>query len=591
MVRLKFVVFALVALAIAGLQLFAVSPTIGAPAESLALEAARNAALAARGEVVRQKQALIAFALEARTSAPVVEVLTRQASARTPSTPEERLEQLREPILASLPEEQRGEVLLWLVAEGAGAKATATEPAAAAEVAELDALATASSQALLHLLNDAPHLVATVPLRPAAGTLVMAVPLSSTVLAPVAPNAGRIGVALLADGKVIASSGPVAAGELESSLAKVKAGSGAVVARAHSGMLGPVALPVLAGAPAEQTAQRVGFRVDAGEGLEAAAVAELSNLQGALAGGQRTALTGLAGLLVLTLVWTLIMGTPRPAKDQDEAGDEDAAPLRASLSVLPLASKPEAGAAPAVGQAQEASSGGTTPTPDDFQFPPAGSPTQDDDAAQALAAGTGWTPPPSQSSQPSRSFTPAPAFTPAPQEAAPAAYGRAPAPETAATPVPQAAPSYGYPPPVASQKPLDPFGMVSQGSTHDSYYGEDNPDATRVAAVPKELLQASASSMPSSAASVVSRPLGVVPTVAAPAGDPDEEHFHAVFNDFVSTRASCGEPADGVTYEKFALKLRKNRDQLVQKYACRTVRFQVYVKDGKAALKATPVKD
>jgi hypothetical protein len=29
---------------------------------------------------------------------------------------------------------------------------------------------------------------------------------------------------------------------------------------------------------------------------------------------------------------------------------------------------------------------------------------------------------------------------------------------------------------------------------------------------------------------------------------------------------------------------------LVEKYSCRTVRFQVYVKDGKAALKATPVK-
>ena len=37
--------------------------------------------------------------------------------------------------------------------------------------------------------------------------------------------------------------------------------------------------------------------------------------------------------------------------------------------------------------------------------------------------------------------------------------------------------------------------------------------------------------------------------------------------------------------------LRKNKEQLVAKYNCRTVRFQVYVKDGKAALKATPVKD
>ncbi|HZA15077.1 MAG TPA: MXAN_5187 C-terminal domain-containing protein [Myxococcaceae bacterium] len=29
----------------------------------------------------------------------------------------------------------------------------------------------------------------------------------------------------------------------------------------------------------------------------------------------------------------------------------------------------------------------------------------------------------------------------------------------------------------------------------------------------------------------------------------------------------------------------------MSRYNCRTVRFQVYVKEGKAALKATPVKD
>jgi hypothetical protein len=46
-----------------------------------------------------------------------------------------------------------------------------------------------------------------------------------------------------------------------------------------------------------------------------------------------------------------------------------------------------------------------------------------------------------------------------------------------------------------------------------------------------------------------------------------------------------------MTYDKFAAKLRKNKEQLVAKDNCKTVRFQVYVKDGKAALKATPVKD
>ncbi len=55
-------------------------------------------------------------------------------------------------------------------------------------------------------------------------------------------------------------------------------------------------------------------------------------------------------------------------------------------------------------------------------------------------------------------------------------------------------------------------------------------------------------------------------------------------------RAAQGEAVEGVTWERFREKLRKNSELLVQKYACRTVRFQVYVKDGKAALKATPVR-
>jgi hypothetical protein len=72
---------------------------------------------------------------------------------------------------------------------------------------------------------------------------------------------------------------------------------------------------------------------------------------------------------------------------------------------------------------------------------------------------------------------------------------------------------------------------------------------------------------------------------------PDEAHFEDVFRSFLATRQQCGEPAEGLTYERFAQKLHKNREQLIARYNCRTVRFQVYVKEGKAALKATPVKE
>jgi hypothetical protein len=63
-----------------------------------------------------------------------------------------------------------------------------------------------------------------------------------------------------------------------------------------------------------------------------------------------------------------------------------------------------------------------------------------------------------------------------------------------------------------------------------------------------------------------------------------------VFDDYVATRAKCGEPTLGLSVDKFRTKLEANRQQLVAKYGCRTARFSVYVKDGKAAIKATPVR-
>ena len=79
-------------------------------------------------------------------------------------------------------------------------------------------------------------------------------------------------------------------------------------------------------------------------------------------------------------------------------------------------------------------------------------------------------------------------------------------------------------------------------------------------------------------------------------GDPEatamvDPYFKSVFDQFVAVKQSCNEPTAGLTYQKFSEKLIKNRDDLMQKTGCKEVRFTVYVKDGKAALKATPVKD
>jgi hypothetical protein len=74
-------------------------------------------------------------------------------------------------------------------------------------------------------------------------------------------------------------------------------------------------------------------------------------------------------------------------------------------------------------------------------------------------------------------------------------------------------------------------------------------------------------------------------------GATDESEWHDVFRDFVATKKQCGETVDGFTYEKFAERLRKNRDALVQRHGAKRVKFGVYVKDGKAALKANPIKE
>ena len=80
------------------------------------------------------------------------------------------------------------------------------------------------------------------------------------------------------------------------------------------------------------------------------------------------------------------------------------------------------------------------------------------------------------------------------------------------------------------------------------------------------------------------------PPVAAAPVTGEDAHYQQIYKEFVTTRERCGEPADGLSFEKFAAKLKKNQEQLIAKYSCRSVRFQMYVKDGKAALKATPVK-
>ncbi|MCG3172380.1 MAG: hypothetical protein GMKNLPBB_00530 [Myxococcota bacterium] len=80
-----------------------------------------------------------------------------------------------------------------------------------------------------------------------------------------------------------------------------------------------------------------------------------------------------------------------------------------------------------------------------------------------------------------------------------------------------------------------------------------------------------------------------VRTPTSPGADAFEMHAQELFTQYMQTRAKCGEPQD-LAFEKFFRSLKKQRTELMAKHNCKDVRFEVYIKDGKAALKARPVR-
>lgn len=71
----------------------------------------------------------------------------------------------------------------------------------------------------------------------------------------------------------------------------------------------------------------------------------------------------------------------------------------------------------------------------------------------------------------------------------------------------------------------------------------------------------------------------------------DEAHYREVFTKFVELRQQCGEATADLTYERFLSTLHKHRDQILESRPdARGVRFTVYEKAGRAALKAAPRK-
>lgn len=173
-------------------------------------------------------------------------------------------------------------------------------------------------------------------------------------------------------------------------------------------------------------------------------------------------------------------------------------------------------------------------------------------------------PPPSKPSSPGGNG--ADLFPNLPAAASPAGEPAPPAPKIAGGPPARPA---GPPP-----KPAMPAPAVAAVSQPVATPDEAEDDATMVQRIPDELMAAAKSGE----------------THAIESAD-ELVQWRQTFDEFVTMRQKCGEPTTGLSFEKFQVQLRKNKEQLVKQYSCRRVKFTVYEKEGKAALKATPIKD
>jgi len=79
--------------------------------------------------------------------------------------------------------------------------------------------------------------------------------------------------------------------------------------------------------------------------------------------------------------------------------------------------------------------------------------------------------------------------------------------------------------------------------------------------------------------------------ISTQGGDSQNAEWLNVYEEFAATKQRCGESLDGFTFDKFQSTLKKHRDAIVERHGVRRVKFSVYIKEGKAALKASPIKE
>jgi hypothetical protein len=558
MARLLFAI-----LSAAFLVLWAVSWWLFAPALSeRAVEQAEARALLAPRVVglqleVRRAQVQRAFARVASSASLARALEAPRGRVEAPS--EESLAQVRAALSEALPPELRPALVVGL-SNAAGARVTRSGANVQLEAVELGELVQAGGDGAVREAFGSPHVFHSA--RVGASDLVVGLPLvpESLLAAMIKEGTQQGGLAALGvahDGKVLSAVGPGKA-LLDKAVAVVPTSPerGGIVERGRVGRFGPILThnDVLGGAAPLAVASRQAIHAAP---YEVVAVVSVVPVMSAIAAPQKFALLGFVVLAGLGSAALVLAGASRRSKDaaespeelaereeaQEQAGETGDAPANQLADVDARADGPSGAEPP-----------GMTPPSSD---PAAGGFSGDFDPSSEDLSSSGE------------------------QPVSPSAFQQEGSP----------------------MGDLSPFAAALFGTVHSAPV-EDSAEARTVAADPSSPVEEPNPSPPPSAdtagepyppyqepAPRETLEMGPVPEAPQAVDNPDEAHFQDVFQNFLVIRQQCGESADGLTYEKFAQKLQKNREQLIARYQCRTVRFQVYVKEGRAALKATPIKE
>lgn len=589
MARVKVLLLAVVAL---GLTSWAMAASGGAPAAAAQQAEAQLAqvekGVRAAAELTEAHQRAVASEITHDTA--LVAALADASGKEGPTADDApALKAALEQALANLPEADRS----WAAAamatdKGAVAILPGHDPLTAASFAWLDEAAKAGGAGKLAEVAGKKVQVFAAPVRAVKadkveqlGTLAIAYTRDGSGLAKLAEQFP--GLTLVSGGKVLASSDKAHGAD---AARLTEPGAKALVTGQPASFL--VKLPT----PAATLVAARAFKLPGAENVLAVATADLTGVAEATAAGQKTALIAGLAILVLGVAVSLTLGGA-PAS----APVQSAQPQPAPQAEAPVQAEAEPEPSPEPEAVLQGSIEGTeTATPPRMPAAPPPEPVAVPPAAAFDDKPLVFSPPPPPPQQ-NIELPPPPApaidavpgfdelFGPSSKPAAPAPVEtRASMPAAPVVPLPASAPAPSL---MAAGADTERTGLMSRDILRDLAAQSAAPpppapeqpvyqqeERTAVAAIPPELLRAVARAAPA----------------PAPAS-PEEQHFQEIFREFVQTRERCGEPPENLTFEKFAAKLRKNKEQLVQKYACKSVRFQVYVKEGKAALKATPVKE